>query len=55
METLFCKLKQTYPLQGFFWEVWTFDKPTEGALSEPEAGEKRQAVREIYERCVLNP
>jgi hypothetical protein len=55
METLFCKLKQTYPLQGFFWEVWTFDKPTEGALSEPEAAEKREAVREIHERCVLNP
>jgi len=49
METLFCTLRQDYPLRGFLWERWTVDKPNEGALADPELTEQRQAVRDIYD------
>ncbi len=53
MQDLFCSVKETYSLEGFFWETWTFDKPTEGTLSQPEASGNKQRVRAIYEACVL--
>jgi hypothetical protein len=52
MEALFCALKEAYPLKGFFWEVWTFDIVTLGALSQPEAIENRQMAGTIYQKCV---
>ncbi len=54
MTALFCAIIQQYPVRGFFWEVWTFDKDTVGTLREPDGAEMRQAVRDSYEQCVLD-
>jgi hypothetical protein len=52
MMSLFCTIKQSYPLRGFMWAAWKIDKQNQGTLASPELTDQRQAVRDTYDMCV---